>query len=474
MNLLGVDIGTTSVKAAVFDGNGERLALRKTEYMLDTDPATGYIELSPEKYTDICREMIDGLASEYKIDALAIDSQGETMIVTDGNGVPLYPAINWMDCRAEKEAAAIKENFGLRGFYSVTGQPEITGGWPACKLLWMKHNHSEIAEKIKKVFLLEDWIIYSLCGEFVTEKTLQSSSGYFDIKEHVWWDEMLDFIGYPCAVLPRVLPSATAVGEYKGIKIVTGALDQVAGSLGCGVGGIGGVSEMTGTIMAVCAPCAEIPEYNPDSIIPCHMHAIDGLYCRLLWSSAAGLALKWFRDKFMPGAEFSELDGLAGEIPPGADGLVFLPHLCGSSMPVYNPDARGVFSGLTLAHGAPQCIRAILEAIAFTLRGELEYIGLPEDGELRITGGGAAGMLWPQIKADVTGRTLSVPCESETACLGAAMLAGVGIGFYPSIPDAAARAVKIKRTFTPSGADYGAAYAAYLALDSKLNTNSER
>jgi xylulokinase len=250
---------------------------------------------------------------------------------------------------------------------------------------------------------------------------------------------------------------------------VTGALDQIAGSLGAGVAKPGEVSEMTGTIMAICAPCLDIPEYDPASIIPCHLHALDGMYCRLLWSSTAGAALKWFRDAFLPGEKFKELDRIAAEVPPGSGGLTFLPHLCGSSMPVYNPDAKGCFYGLTLAHGLPHFVRAILESVAFILKEDLCYIGFSGEKDLRITGGGAYGQLWPQIKADVTGYRLATLNETECACLGAAMLAGVGAGAYRSIEEAVARAVSIKRVFSPSGTDYGDAYRAYIELDTLLN-----
>lgn len=471
MFLLGLDLGTTSVKAAVFDEHGKRHYVRSIEYSLDTDPVTGFIELAPERYTAVCRELIDDAGRRFPLTALSIDSQGETMIITGDDDRPLYPAVNWMDCRATCEALEIEAHFGRRRVYEATGQPEITGGWPASKLLWFRKHRPELFACIRRVYLLEDWIIRDLCGAFVSEKTLQSSSVYFDIRSCHWWDEMLDFIGVSADMLPRVVPCGTCVGDYRGIKVVTGALDQIAGSIGAGVSRPGQVSEMTGTIMAVCAPCDFIPGYNPASIIPCHLHALDGMYCRLLWSSAAGVALKWFRDVLLPGHSFRELDGLAGAVAPGSDGLTFLPHLCGSAMPVYNPDARGGFYGLTLAHGAGHFVRSILESVAFMLKSDLDYIGLePGDGrEIRITGGGAQGELWPQIKADVTGFCLGVPCESETACLGAAMLAGVGAGVYASLDDAVGHAVGVGRRIVPGGDDYTAAYGAYCALDTLLN-----
>ena len=468
MNFIGIDLGTTSIKAAVFDETGRRLALSSVEYTLETN-RPGFVEFPAGRYAEICRELIDSLAAEYQVAALAVDSQGETLILADDEGRPLCPAVNWTDLRAVAEAGLIEEKFGRPTVYEVTGQPEITGGWPASKLLWFRRQRPDIFSRIKKIFLLEDWIIYNLCGAFVSEPTLQSSTIYYDIRRRCWWDEMLGFIGVSRDMLPEVVPSGSIVGKYKGILVVTGALDQIAGSLGAGVVSLGSISEMTGTIMALCAPCSDIPEYNPNSIIPCHLHALDGMYCRLLWSSAAGAAYKWFRDEFCPGLSYGELDKLAKTVPPGCLGLTFLPHLFGSVIPINNPGARGAFYGITTAHKRAHFVRAILESVAFTLKNYLDYIGLAEAGELRITGGGAKGELWPQIKADVTGCRLATLSESECACLGAAMLAGLGAGAYRSLEEAATGAVRIKRVFEPSGADYEMAYSAFCELDKKLN-----
>ena len=212
--LLGIDIGTTSLKAAVFDGTGKRLAVRSVDYTLDTDAETGFIEFNADEYITMCRRVISELEAECgKIDALSVDTQGETLILTDNNGKPLCPAVVWLDNRAVAEAEAIKEKFGNKLVYEVTGQPEITAGWPASKLLWFKNNKPEIFAATEKIFMLEDWVLYNLCGEFVTEPTIQSSTIYMDVTKNVWWKEMLDFIGIKESQLPRIAPSASVVGE---------------------------------------------------------------------------------------------------------------------------------------------------------------------------------------------------------------------------------------------------------------------
>jgi len=466
VNLLGIDVGTTSLKAVLYNEAGESLAGVNTDYTLTTRGEL--VEFDANEYVRITKEAIASIRERFPIDAISIDTQGETLILTDGEGTPLMPAIVWLDNRATAEAAEIEAHFGQEEIYRVTGQPETTGGWPGCKLLWVKRNLPEVWQKTKKVFLLEDWLLYALTGEFVTEPTIQSSSIYLDINTRAWWPEMLSFIGCDESILPRIANSAERIGSFDGIPVVTGALDQIAGAIGVGVLDENVISEMTGTIMAICAVTEAVPPYDPKSKIPCHLHAVPDRFVRLLWSSTAGMALKWFRNNFAEDLSFAELDRLAEEAGPGAEGLTMLPHLCGSTMPIYNPDAKGSFWGMTLAHGRGHFARAILEAVAFTLKDDLEHIGADCD-EIRITGGGAASPLWAQIKADVTGIRLATVKEKESACLGTAIMAGVGIGVYPSFEEACKRLVATKKIYTPGGTDYSAAYAQYQRLDRLLN-----
>jgi len=467
---LGIDIGTTSIKAAVFTRSGEKLAQKNVDYTLATDSKTDFIEFDAEKYISLCKSIIDELSAECgKIDALSVDTQGETLILTDECGKPIYPAVVWLDNRATQQAEKIKQKFGTELVYSVTGQPEITATWPASKLLWFKENMPNVWGRVKKIFMLEDYILYSLTGNYVTEPTIQSSTVYFDIRNRSWWGEMLDFIGIDEKIMPRVVKTGELVGEYRGIKVVSGMLDQIAGTVGAGAFSDDTISEMTGTIMAVCVSCDEIPPYRNDSIIPCHIHATEGKYCRILWSSTAGMALKWFKNALAEGYSFKELDALAEKVNAGCDGLVALPYFCGSTMPKYNPDARASFTGITLSHTRGHFARAIMESIAYLLKQNLEYVGDEKIKEIRITGGGAASPLWAQIKADVTGKILNTVSESETACLGTALVAAFGVGEFDSLNEAIDAVVKPKKQYTPSGVDYSSAYAEYCKYDKILN-----
>ena len=461
---MGIDIGTTSVKTAVFNEALEQKLSLTADYTLDAHG--DIVEFDGEKYWDIVKSEIEKVKSEHSVDALAVDTQCETLILTDEDGNPVRPAIVWLDNRATKEAEIITEHFGHKRVYEVTGQPEITATWPACKLLWVKRNEPEIWAKTKKVFLLEDWILYKMTGKFISEKTLQSSTIYFDIHNAKWWDEMLDFIGVSKEMLPTLYSSAVEVGEYGGTKVVTGAIDQIAGAIGAGVVKKGIVSEMTGTTMVIFMPSDDIPEYDETSIVPCHYN-YDDKYCLLSWTPTAGMALKWFKNALCENFSFRELDELAESVPAGSDGVTFLPYLCGSTMPKYNPAARGSFTGLTTEHHRGHFVRAVMESVTCMLKSNLDYLGLDVD-EIRAMGGGANSPLWCQMKADMTGKRLVTLKNKETACLGSAILAAVGVGAFESVEKAAEK-IEFSRVYESKGTDYTECYERYLAYDKILN-----
>ena len=469
MNLLGIDVGTTSLKAAVFNSEGKMLSSATVDYTLLTEGDR--VEFTAERYWEIAQEAIRKVSAEHRIDALAIDTQGETLILTDEKGTPLCNAVVWLDNRAAKEAEEIEQAFGRKRIYEVTGQPEVTATWPACKLLWFQKHKPELWSRVRKIFLLEDYLLYRLTGEFAAEKTLQSSTLYFDIRSGNWWDEMLDYLHLTPEMLPHLSESGTLVGKVGETAVVTGAIDQIAGAIGAGVVHKGLVSEMTGTTMAVFVPSESIPPFDPDSIVPCHYN-FDGSYCLLSWSPTAGMALKWFKNNLCEQFSFRELDKLAGSVAPGSNGLVFLPYLCGSTMPKYNPEARASFTGLTLEHTRGHFVRSVLEAVACMLHGMLDYLKIDAE-EIRAMGGGAESPLWCQIKADMTGKRLVTLENRETACLGAAILAGVGARAFQSVETACAVLVKPGKIYTPGTMDYSAVYQNYCEADALLNRKDD-
>jgi xylulokinase len=461
---MGIDIGTTSVKTAVFNETLEQKISLTADYTLDSHGDV--VEFDGESYWTIVEGEIKKVKREMEIDALAVDTQCETLILTDADGNPVRPAIVWLDNRAVEEAKMIEKHFGHKKVYEITGQPEITATWPACKLLWVKNHEPEIWAKTKKVFLLEDWILYKMTGKFISEKTLQSSTIYFDIHKAIWWQEMLDFIGVTPNMLPTLYSSAKKVGEYDGMQVITGAIDQIAGAIGAGVVKKGIVSEMTGTTMVIFMPSDTAPEYDENSIVPCHYN-FDDKYCLLSWTPTAGMALKWFKNAFCENFSFRELDELAEKVPVGSDGVTFLPYLCGSTMPKYNPTARGSFTGLTTEHTRAHFVRAVMESVSCMLKANIDYLGLNID-EIRAMGGGANSSLWCQMKADMTGKRLVTLKNKETACLGSAILAGVGIGTFESV-EKAAEMIQLSRVYESKGADYTECFERYQRYDKILN-----
>ena len=464
MNLLGVDFGTTTVKAVLFDEKLCQKADSTEDYTVKT--SGNIVELEAEKYWELLKNALANVSKEHKVDALAIDTQCETLILTDEDGNPVRDAIVWLDNRAEEEAREIDKHFGRKKVYEVTGQPEITATWPASKLLWVKKNEPEVWAKTKKIFLLEDYLLYKLTGKFVTEMTLQSSTIYFDINNSCYWDEMLDFIGVEKSQLPVLMGSGEYVGEYEGIKVVTSAMDQVAGAIGAGVIQKGICSVMTGTTMAIYLPTDSVPAYEEDSFVPCH-YSFDGSYALLSWSPTAGMALKWFKDAFLKDVSFRELDSMAEKVPVGSDGVTFLPYLCGSTMPKYNPDARGSFTGLTPEHTPAHFVRSIMESVACMLKSNLDYLKTDVE-EIRVMGGGAKSPLWCNMKADITKKRLITLKNKETACLGAAILAGVGAGQFGSVKEACSM-IETDKVYTPEGNDYTKVYENFVKYDNILN-----
>lgn len=494
---LAVDAGTTSMKAAIFDAAGDLLAVDRQEYALET-PAPAVVELDAEVYWAACcravRAVVEASATpRTEIVSLCISSQGETMIPVDEAGAPLRRAIVWLDNRAVAEAQLIREEFGDEAMHRVSGQPEIVPTWPACKILWMRRNEPDLFRRTHKFLLLEDFLLYRLTGQFVTEVALQTSSLLLDIVAGEWRRPVLDFVGLtpdrlgrlmePGALVgPLVGPGAAQAGLSAATFAVTGAMDQVIGALGSGNIAPGIVTENTGGALAVVATL-EGPLFDPLRRVPCHYHARPGAYCLLPWSQTAGMALKWFRDAFyaaeVEAARRAGTDAYdlmtrdAALVPAGSDGLVALPHLEGAACPEFNPAARGVFFGATLRHGRAHFVRALMESVAYMLKRDLELVqglGAPVR-ELRSTGGGARSELWLQMKADVLQAPVATVACEETACLGAAILGAVATGCYGSLEEAVARMARLRGRIEPDPANaeaYRRGYEQYVELYERL------
>jgi sugar (pentulose or hexulose) kinase len=485
--LLSIDAGTTSVKVALFDAEGQMVASSGQEYDLLT-PAEDWVELPAEVYWQSAIAGIDEVlaksgAAPGDILAVGVTSQGETIIPIGRNGQPLHNAIVWLDNRARAEAQQMAKSFDLDRFYEITGQPEIIPTWPACRVLWWRRHRPEVFAQTHKYLLVEDYILYRLSGRAVTEGSMCTSTGYYDIRTGTWWEEMLDFIGLKPDHLPTLLRSGEIVGSLTeeasretglstGTAIVTGSMDQMAGAIGAGNIAPGIVTETTGTAL-VLAATIDRPTYDPQKRLPCYSHAIPGKYLLLPYCQTAGMVFRWFRDQLGQGQSYDQLTAMAAEVPPGSDGLVALPHLTGSTSPKFNPKAKGVFYGVTLQHTCAHFVRALLESVAFMLRENVELLrelGV-DSKELVSLGGGARSELWLQIKADVTGLPLCTLECAESTSLGVAVLAAVAVGMYPDGETACGRMVRTGSKVEPDTAHretYDAAYGTYGQLFESL------
>jgi xylulokinase len=494
---LGIDAGTTSIKAAVFDPLGRLLALERQEYTLET-PAPAWVELDASVYWQACCNAVRAVLVRSAVPlaevvSLCISSQGETFVPVDENGCPTRKAIVWLDNRAAPQAAAIAARFGLDEVYYRTGQPDVVPTWPACKILWLRENEPELFQHSARFLLLEDYLLFRLTGQYVTEMAQQTSSLLLDLHARAWWPEMLDFVGITPDRLPRLLPPGEIVGQLSAegaaalgllphTLAVTGSMDQAIGAVGSGNVTSQIVTETTGGALGIIFTLNQ-PVFDPKRRLPCYFHARKDHFALLPWGQTAGMALRWFRDQFfaseMSVAAAAGLDtydlmtAAAAGVPPGSDGLVVLPHLEGAFCPEFNANARAVFFGATLRHTRAHFTRAILESVAYMLRKNLEIvesIAGPVQ-ELRSTGGGARSRLWLQIKADVLQKPVTMVDVEESACLGAAMLGAAAAGHFRDLEEASAAMVHIGDTLNPDPANqhsYQQGYAAYLELYDRL------
>lgn len=491
--LIGLDIGTTSVKAGVFEPSGRQLAAVGQEYRID-HPAPDRAEIDAETYwassvVAVRRALgIAGVDTD-RVAAIGVSSQGETVVPVGANGRALGPALVWLDNRALAEARELAERFGDAEVYDRTGVPSITPTWTACKLLWWRRHEPGMFAAARRFLLVEDFVIHRLSGRFVTEGGVQSTSLLYDIRRDGWWDAMLEAVGIGPERLPELVrpgavvgtlssEAAGALGLPPGVRVVAGGMDQGAGAVGVGNIGDGVVSESTGGALTLQAS-VDHHGGDPTRQTPVYVHSAPDRYLYCPVCPTGGMALTWFRDQF--GAEeaaraareggnaYDLLTALAAGVPPGADGLTMLPHLMGAFSPEYEPEARGVFYGFTLHHGKPHFVRAVLEAVAFMLRRNLELLAGAgaQATQIRSHGGGSRSALWNQVKADACALPVITLEGDDAAVRGDAMIAGVAAGIFTDVSVACAAMVRVKDRYEPDLATrvaYEDAYGRYVRL----------
>ena len=481
--LMALDIGTSAVKAALFDVGGRLVALDSQEYQLEK-PRPDILEIDPEAYWTAVQAAVASIIAAAAVAAedvvsIGVTSQGETLIVLDDAGRPLRKAIVWLDNRAVAEARQIAAAFDADEVYRRTGQHEIVPGWTAAKILWIRNHEAQLFKQAARFLMVEDYIIYRLTGEYVTDHAINPSTLYYDLTQSDWWDEMLAFLGISRSQLPQLRFSGrdgaalrASIGLSSNTTVVSTPMDQITGAVGAANVQPGSITETTGSALGICANASD-PLYDPHKRVGLYRHALPGLYVVLPWVPTAGMILRWFRDELGGGAGFEQLCSEAANVPAGSDGLLVLPHFSGAVSPRVNPAARGVIYGLSLGHTRAHIVRAVMESVAFMLKENLDMLatlGL-HGGRVCSLGGGARNDLWLQIKANVLDRTVVTPEAQESTCLGAAVLAAVGAGIYSGLDQAVQAMVRMRREFAPQPelvSCYADTYQDYLQLNGML------
>jgi xylulokinase len=384
----------------------------------------------------------------------------------------------WNDQRTGAQCNQIRERIGRQHLIQLTGNDALTG-FTAPKILWVQENEPEIFAQTRHVLLPKDFIRYRLTGEFGMDKAGGSGTILFDLQARTWSDELLEELELPREWFPPTFegpeisgqvskPAAEETGLKAGTPVVGGAGDQAAGATGVGSVEAGIIALTLGTSGVVFAP-TETALIEPEGRLHAFCHSSPGRWHFMgVMLSAAG-SLQWYRDTIAPGMSFDALIDEAGQIPPGSEGLIFLPYLTGERTPYPDPYARGAWIGLTIRHERAHMTRAVLEGVAFGLKDSFELIraaGLGSINQVRVSGGGAKSQLWQQILADSLGVELVTVNTTEGAAFGAALLAGVGAGIYSSVPEACQQMISLTRSTPPSGdqAAYQDIYPQYKAL----------
>ncbi|WP_415853303.1 xylulokinase [Sinomonas sp. G460-2] len=474
--LLGVDVGTSAIKAAIFDAHGAEIGSHAEEYSLLT-AAAGHVELEVDTYTStfalaVRRAIASSGVSPREIRALGLSCQGETFLCLDEEAQPLRRAIVWMDNRATAEAEEIEQRFTRPTLQEVTGQVGMDAIWPASKILWLRKNEPDMFERTAKFALLKDFLVQQLTGTLASEDSLLCTTMLFDIRQRKYWPDMLEYLGITEQQLPEIKEQGEIVGTLtasaaaelglpEGVPVSVGALDQACGALGVGNAIPGIFSESTGSALATVTITEDIV-VDPSGEVPCFPAAIPGQFMVHMFSTG-GMVMRWYRDQFCADelkvaelcgkSAYTLIDFEVSQVRPGADDLIVLPHLQSAGPPDTDAYARGVIFGLTLAHTKQHVARGIMEGVAIVLRRMIEAasrLGV-EVGEIISLSGGSKSDVWCQIKADATHLPIRTLLATESAASrGAAILAGGAAGVCASVIDVSRSSMHYDREFKPN------------------------
>lgn len=490
---LGVDVSTTSSKALLIDGRGRVAAVASSPHTLQT-PKPLWSEQDPEEWWTATRNSLREVLRQAgvtgdQVHAIGLTGQMHGLVTLDATGKVLRPAILWNDQRTQAQCDEIHRRIGKERYIQITGNVALTG-FTAPKILWVQENEPEIYARIAHILLPKDYVRYRLTGAFAMDKADGSGTALFHLASRTWSPEVLAALQIDPAWLPETFegPDVTGtlsadvapdLGLKPGTPVMAGGGDQAAGAVGVGAVEPGIVALSLGTSGVVFASTPS-PLIEPNGLLHAFCHAVPGAWHLMgVMLSAAG-SLQWYRDTLAPGVSFDDLVAEASSAPAGSEGLLFLPYLSGERTPHPDPLARGAFIGLTLRHTRAHMTRAVLEGVAFGLKDSFELIrdaGLGDIAQVRGTGGGMKNPLWRQILASVLGVELVQVNATEGAAFGAALLAGVGSGVWPSVREACKQAIAITGNTRPNPAEseiYRRVYPMYKGLYPTLKADFAR
>lgn len=462
--LLGIDIGTSACKIAVFNKAGHVIAQSNQGYPIYY-PNTGWVEQDPDEWWDsICVGIKDCITkaniSSKQIIGIGIDGQGWSAIPVDEDGNCLYRTPIWMDTRAKDIADRVTKEIGADRIFEVAGNAFLPS-YTTPKMLWFKETKPEIYEKTYKFLQSNSYIGMKLTGVMSADKCQSYGVHFYNTKTCTYDEELAVAMGlsadkvpdiYPChGIIGRVTKKAAEItGLAEGTPVVAGGLDAACGTLGAGVYQAN-QTQIQGGQAGGMSICEDSPITHPKLIFS--PYVVPDLWILQGGTVGGGGVLRWLKQELGDGASFDELTALAETVSPGSDGVTFLPYMAGERCPIWNPNAKAVFYGLSFDKTKAHMIRAALEGVVFSVAHNFkiaEEAGVKiQELDLRAMGGAANSTLWMQIYADVIGCKISIPTSDTATTLGAAILAGVGVGMYNSFEEAIQQTVKITRVQEP-------------------------
>jgi xylulokinase len=498
IKFLGIDVGTGGTRALVVDEQGRVIASGTEEHAPFRSPQPGWAEQDPRDWWRACglavrRALTAAGTGNDEIACIGFSGQMHGAVLLDAHDEVVRPALIWCDQRTEPQVQELSDQFGTDRLVQLTCNAPLTN-FTLTKLLWVRENEPRNWERVAHVLLPKDYVRFQLTGERGIDMADASGTLLLDVAARRWSSEVLSGTGMDAQLLPTLHESpavcgrvsaygAEATGLRAGTPVVVGAGDQAAGAVGMGIVRPGTVSATIGTSGVVFAATGR-PALDPKGRIHTFCHAIPGRWHVMGVTQAAGLSLRWFRDRFGVAAQdsvdpYEQLTREADAAPPGSDGLFWAPYLMGERTPHCDPQARAALVGLTAAHTRAHVVRAILEGVAFSLRDTFTIfreLDVPVD-RIRLGGGGARSALWRQIQADVYGHEVQAIKTEEGAAHGAAILAGVGAGNWRSVEEACDAVVQTAEEIQPnpkSSAILEEAYRTYRRIYPALHQISNR